>query len=92
MPPPLVERGRPFDVGSFELHVKISPSVQPGPVIVYHAWEPYMFPQWKRMQEPLPGAWKPLHFAGGYGQLHYRVFYAAPGHMPRGVRIEVEKL
>jgi hypothetical protein len=92
VPPPLVERGRPFDVGSFELHVKISPSVQPGQVIVYHAWEPHMFPQWKGMQEPLPGAWKPLHFAGGYGQLHYRVFYAAPGHMPRGVRIEVEQL
>lgn len=80
------------DVGSFELHVKISPAVQPGQVIVYHAWEPYMFPEWKGMQEPLDGAWKPLHLAGGYGQLHYRVFYAAPGHVPRGVRVEVEKV
>jgi nitrate reductase alpha subunit len=31
------------DVGGFKVHAKIAPSVQPGQVVVYHAWEPYQF-------------------------------------------------
>ena len=34
--------------------------------------------------------WKALHLAGGYGQILYRMYYAAPGHGPRGTPVEFE--
>ena len=87
------DRVRVFnDVGEFVIRVKVAPAVQPGQVIVYHAWEPYQFPEWKSSQEPVASPWKPLHLAGDYGQLHYRMFYAAPCHGPRGTAVEVQKV
>jgi DMSO reductase family type II enzyme molybdopterin subunit len=80
------------DVGGFIIRVKISPAVQPGQVIVYHAWESYQFEGWKGMQEPVASPWKPLHLAGDYGQLHYRMYYAAPSHGPRGTAVDVQKV
>ena len=80
------------DVGGFIIRAKISPAVQPGQVIVYHAWESYQFEGWKGMQEPVASPWKPLHLAGDYGQLHYRMYYAAPSHGPRGTAVEVQRL
>jgi len=78
------------DEGSFQVIAKISPSVQPGQVIVYHAWEPLQFKDWKSMQEPVPSTWKSLHLAE-YGQLHYRFLYAGPHHAPRATAVEVER-
>ena len=80
------------DAGAFEVMVKLSPSVQPGEVIIYHAWEPYMFKNWKGQQEPVEAPWKAIHLAGGYGQIHYRMFYSSPGHAPRGAPVEVQKV
>ncbi len=78
------------DVGSCELAAKISPSVQPGQVIVYHAWEPFQFPEWRSPQDPVPSPWKSLHLAS-YGQLHYRFLYAGPHHAPRATAVEVAR-
>jgi anaerobic selenocysteine-containing dehydrogenase len=78
--------------GSFELLAKVTAAVQPGSVIVYHAWEPYQFRGWHGSQEPVEAPWKALHMAGGYGQIHYRMYYAAPSHTPRGAAIEVERV
>ncbi len=80
------------DIGEFECVVKISPSVQAGQVIIYHAWEPFQFARHKGQQEPIPAPWKTLHMAGDYGQLHYRALYAAPNFGPRGVSVEVRKV
>jgi DMSO reductase family type II enzyme molybdopterin subunit len=80
------------DAGSFEATAKIAPGVQPGEVIIYHAWEPYQFKDWKGQQEPVEAPWKPIHLAGGYGQIHYRMFYGSPGHAPRGAPVEVERV
>jgi DMSO reductase family type II enzyme molybdopterin subunit len=80
------------DNGSFEAEAKVTGTVQPGQIIIYHAWEPYQFKDWKGQQEPVAAPWKPLHLAGGYDQLHYRGVYGAPGHSPRGGRVEVEVL
>ncbi len=80
------------DVGSFIVRAKISPAVQPGQVIIYHAWEPYQFEGWRGSQEPVASPWKPLHLAGDYGQLHYRMYYAAPSHGPRATAVEVQPL
>jgi anaerobic selenocysteine-containing dehydrogenase len=80
------------EAGAFEAMAKLAPSAQPGQVIVYHAWEPYQFKNWRGQQEPVVAPWKALHMAGGYGQIHYRMYYAAPGHGPRGAPIEIERV
>jgi len=77
-------------IGEFEAQAKFMNGAQPGEVIIYHAWEPYQFKNWKGPQEPVEAPWKGIHLAGGYGQLHYRMFYSAPSHAPRGAPIEVE--
>jgi hypothetical protein len=69
---------------------KVSPSVQPGQVIVYHAAEPHSFKDWRSNQEPVPSPWKALHVTE-YGQLHYRFLYAGPHHTPRGTAVQVER-
>jgi nitrate reductase alpha subunit len=78
------------DLGSFETMVKTAPGVQPGQVVIYHAWEPYQFPGWRGSQEVVPSPLKPLHLVGDYGHLQYRMYYASPGYTPRGTRVEVE--
>jgi hypothetical protein len=70
---------------------KVASSVQPGEVIVYHAWEPHQFKGWKGQDEPVEAPWKAIHLAGGYGHIHYRMYYGSPGHAPRGAPIEVER-
>jgi nitrate reductase alpha subunit len=79
------------DEGTFQLIAKVSPSVQPGQVIVYHAWEPLQFKDWKGQQEPVSSTWKSLHLAE-YGQLHYRFVYGGPHHAPRAMTVEVERV
>ncbi len=76
------------DVGAFEAMAKVSPAVAPGQVIIYHAWEPYQFKDWKGQQDPVAAPFKPLHAAGGYGQIHYRMMYSGPGHHPRAQRVD----
>ncbi len=78
------------DTGEFFIRVKPSPAVQPGQVIIYHAWENHQFRNWAQSQDAVPSPWKPLHVAGGYGHIRYRMFYAAPSHTPRGTAVEVE--
>jgi DMSO reductase family type II enzyme molybdopterin subunit len=80
------------DAGTFEAMAKVAAGVQPGEVIVYHAWEPYQFKDWKGPQEPVEAPWKAIHLAGGYGHIHYRMFYGSPSHAPRGSPVEVEKV
>ncbi len=79
------------DEGETTLLAKVSPSVKPGQVIIYHAWENFQFKDWKSNQEPVPSVWKSLHMAT-YGQLHYRWLYGGPHHAPRGTTLDFEKL
>jgi DMSO reductase family type II enzyme molybdopterin subunit len=79
------------DVGAFQIHVKPSRQLQPGQVVVYHAWENHQFKDWIQSQEAVPSPWKPQHIAGGYGHIHYRIFSYAPSHGPRGTTVEVER-
>ncbi len=78
--------------GAFEARVRPAARMQPGMIQIYHAWEPYQFKNWQGQQAPVAAPWKPLHLAGGYAQLHYRMYYGSPGHNPRGVGVEVEKV
>jgi DMSO reductase family type II enzyme molybdopterin subunit len=78
------------DHGSFRVGVKVSPAVAPGEALLYHAWEPYQFEDWRGNMEVVSSPYKPLHFVGDYGHLRYRLFHAGPIHVPRGVPVEVE--
>jgi nitrate reductase alpha subunit len=77
--------------GEFEAVAKVAPGVQPGEVTIYHAWEPHQFRGWKGQQAPVEAPWKPIHLAGDYGHIHYRMFYGSPSHAPRGAPVEVER-
>jgi len=79
------------DVGEFFIRAKMSRALRPGQVVIYHAWENYQFRNWMQSQVAVPSPWKPLHIAGDYTHLEYRMFYAAPSHGPRGTTVEVQK-
>jgi anaerobic selenocysteine-containing dehydrogenase len=79
------------DLGSFEANVKISPTVRPGQVVVYHAWEPYQFRKNRSHQVLIPSPLNPIHLAGGYFQLQPSLLLGSPGCSDRGTRVEVER-
>jgi nitrate reductase alpha subunit len=80
------------DHGAFQVGAKVSPTLAAGQALVYHAWEPYQFPGWRGNMEVVSSPYKPLHFAGDYGHLRYRMFCAGPVHVPRGVPVQIERL
>ncbi len=75
------------DAGACEVLAKISPSVQPGQLIIYHAWENFQFKDWRSNQEPVVSPWKALHMVE-YGQLHYRFLFGGPHHNPRATPVD----
>jgi len=79
------------DVGSFEVQAKVSPSLRPGQVVVYHAWEPFQFKHGKSHQSLIPSPMNPIHLAGGYFQLQPTLLMGEPGCPDRGTRVEVER-
>jgi DMSO reductase family type II enzyme molybdopterin subunit len=80
------------DIGSYVVHVKPTPAIQPGQAVIYHAWEPYQFENWNSSQNVVTGAFKPLHLLGGYGQFGYRPILGQPSHTPRAQKVQVEKI
>ena len=80
------------DHGEFEIAAKVASGLAAGQALVYHAWEPYQFPGWRGNMEVVSSPYKPLHFAGDYGHLRYRMFCAGPVHVPRGVPVQIERL
>ena len=96
-----VEDARPRDVGdgqhvrvfndmdSFEIMVKVSPSVRPGQLIVYHAWENYQFKQGKGFQNLIPTPLNPVELAGGQFHLRPMVICMQPSHTDRDTRVDV---
>jgi DMSO reductase family type II enzyme molybdopterin subunit len=79
------------DFDDFIVRVKISPSVRPGQVIIYHAWEPYQYKGWKPYDGAIPGMIKWLHLAGGYGHLKFWRNNWQPQQADRAISVEVEK-
>ncbi len=86
----LVEVFNDFD--RFQVHIITAPSVRPGQVVIYHAWEPYQFPNWKSYDAAIPGMVKYLHFAGGYGQLRYWRWNWQPVQADRAVAVSMRKV
>ncbi len=85
------------DFDDFKIHVKITPAAKPGKgsapgqVIIYHAWEPYMFEKWKSYDTAIPGMVKWLDFAAGYEHLNYYRWNWCVQPIDRAISVEVEK-
>ena len=79
------------DVGEFRVRAKVSPSVQPGEIICYHAWEGYQFPGGHTQNAVTASPLKPNNMVGGYAHLHYRSAYLSMNHVPKEAAVEVEK-
>ena len=85
------DRVRVFnDIDSYETLAKIVPSLRPGEVVVYHAWEPYQFKDHKSYGALTPSPFNPLSVAGGYVHLQPLPEANAPGPTDRDTRVEVE--
>lgn len=78
------------DVGSLRAPARVTPAVRPGQVILYAAWEQYLFPEWKDVTWVEPGMVKWLNFAAGYGHLVYTDLQWQPQQSDRLYRVEVE--
>lgn len=80
------------DYNSFQVHIATAPSMRPGEVVIYHAWEPYQFPGGKSYDIAIPGMIKYLHLAGGYGHLNFWRWNWQPTQADRAVRVDMEKV
>ncbi len=80
------------DLGDFEIVAKVSAAVQPGQVIVYHAWEPFQFAGQKSHQSVTATPFNPIQMAGGYYHLQQFMTVGQPGMNDRGTRVEMSKL
>ncbi|MGR8950008.1 MAG: molybdopterin-dependent oxidoreductase [Gammaproteobacteria bacterium] len=80
------------DFSDFRIMAKISPTVQPGQVIVY-MWEGHQFEGWKVFNRALIGQPKPLQLAGGMEQFRYYAANAGPSpSKDRSVRVDIRKI
>ncbi len=85
------------DFDEFHVHVKLTPTARPGKgpnpgqVIIYHAWETFMFKNWKSYDAAIPGTVKWLDLAGGYGHLSYYRWNWCLQPIDRAIAVEVEK-
>ncbi len=80
------------DAGDFEARLKVSATVRPGQVIVYHGWEPFQFKGNKSHQSVTPSPLNPIQTLGGYYQLRPMIIAAEPGLCDRGTRVDIAKV
>jgi steroid C-25 hydroxylase alpha subunit len=79
------------DYGSFIVKAKLSSCTRPDQLVIYHAWEPYQYPNWMPYDGLLPGPPKGLHFAGGYRHYEYTLWNWSPSQSDRQTNITFEK-
>jgi DMSO reductase family type II enzyme molybdopterin subunit len=80
------------DYGEFTARAKLSPCVRPDQVVIYHAWEPYQYPNWLPYDALLPGIPKGLQFAGGYRHYEYTLWNWSPLQTDRQTNVDFEKV
>ncbi len=72
-----------------QMRIKYSTMVRPGVAYYYHAWEPYQFPEHKSYKWLIPGIMKPLHMAGGEGQLHFGINHLEAGSFVQDTHVGI---
>lgn len=80
------------DLGEYFVPALISPSAQPGQVVMYNGFDPYQFTGWKSPNDAEPGMIKWLHLAGGYGHLKYWGMQWQPCPVMRNTYVGIEKV
>ncbi|MBI3784484.1 MAG: molybdopterin-dependent oxidoreductase [Deltaproteobacteria bacterium] len=80
------------DIDSFHIRAKTSPSVRPGQVIIYHAWENYQFRDGKGFQNLIPSPINPVELAGGEGHLRPIQICLQPSQNDRDTRVEIRRV
>ena len=77
------------DYGAMRMRAKASTMVRPKVAYYFHAWEPHQFPDHKSYKTLTPGLIKPLHFAGGEGQLGWFFGHFEPGTHVHDTRVKI---
>ena len=77
------------DYGEMRMRTKYSTMVRPRVAYYFHAWEPHQFPDHRSYKFLIPGPIKPLHFAGGEGQLGWFFGHFEPGTHVQDTRVQV---
>lgn len=80
------------DLDSFIIHVKVSPAVRAGQLIIYHAWENFQFVEGKGFQNLIPSPINPVELSGGQFHLRPMPICLQPGQFDRDTRVEVERV
>jgi DMSO reductase family type II enzyme molybdopterin subunit len=80
------------DLGAVLMHAKIARYVQPGQLLVYHAWEPYQFPGGVSDHAIEPSPLKPTNLVGDYGHLQWAYAHWEPNQVDRDTRVEIERV
>ena len=80
------------DVGRFRCRVMVPPTMQPGQIHHYHAWEPFQFKNHNSLDTVLASQLKPLQFVGNYGHLKYMPYYYQPNNVDRGTTVDIRKI
>lgn len=77
------------DYGDMRMRAKLSTMVRPRVAYYFHAWEPHQFPDHKSYKFLIPGLMKPLHFAGGEGQVGWMFGHFEPGTHVQDTRVNI---
>ena len=79
------------DLDAFLVMAKVSPALQPGQLILYHAWDNFQFRGGKGFQNLIPSPLNPVELAGGQFHLRPMTIAMQPSHTDRDTRVEIEK-
>lgn len=77
------------DLGEFVARAKLTGSILPSQVHIYHAWEPYQFRTGVSHQELAPSPFKPTQLVGDYGHLHWGYAHYEPNQVDRDTRVDI---
>lgn len=77
------------DYGAIHMRAKLSTMVRPRVAYYFHAWEPHQFPGHRSYKWLIPGLMKPLHWAGGDGQLGFFFGHFEPGTHVQDTRVSI---
>ena len=80
------------DVGSFQVRVKVSPSLRPGQTLMYHAWEQYQFHGKGDMNSVSPTPLNPVELSGGHPHLTAGILQGQSSVFDRDTRIDIERI
>jgi nitrate reductase alpha subunit len=79
------------DVGEFLTKVLLTPTMQPGQVHVYHAWETFQYKDGRSHAAVCASQLNPLLMVGNYGHVHYHPGGYQPNNNDKGTTVEVRR-